>query len=500
MKFTLSVFAAFMYSIGCLGQYALIYDSIQPGYTVLKENEFYINSNKLVKSDYSGNIIWSSTGSYVYNKMKVEENGIYLFKDSSLTKLDTSGTLLWSKYFISGPCTTQNQTININDVVINGDRIYILSGQGTNGGIWYPVLITLDTSGSFLDAWCGDNYHDVYFIKGIKRPYGGAFIGGFDGGNNVAALSFKINATGNLDINGDYNVFQYPGAQFNFIETVISRNDLSHVYLINSFRPGSPAFPYIVSESIHGSISNVREFATPLIYWGFEFINAATDPQNNLYILSATQHADIALIKTTPAGAISAIKAWSSQLLQSYKLTFSLDPEIADMIFRNDSLFIMGGLDGNTALYSFDSALNTPCYTPDTSVQILSGIDVTTYSTYNYQVFHSTPGLVPSAIQHTSAIVPLGRSLCQHVGTQSGAYIPEVSMYPNPADKEINVSWPNSKFAITLYNQFGQIVSAPQTAIHEKTQVHTAELTDGIYYIVAENEKYTFRDIFLIRH
>ncbi len=501
MKFLSFLFSAILISIFCNGQSAVVFDSLQPGFTVMTENDIYINSDKLVKSDYEGRIKWSKSGNYQHYRMRVEENGIYLFKDSCLIKLDTAGSLLWSKDFISGPCTTLSPAINISDVVVNGDKIYILSGQGTsNHSLWYPALFTLDTGGTMLDAWCDQYNSDTYFIYGIKNPYGGAFTLGHDGGNNVAALSFKLDVNGNLDMNGDYNVFQYPGAQFNFIKTVFLLNNLTHVCVFNSFAPGYPAFPYIIWETVHGGISNVREYSTPQIPWGLNFINATSDQQNNLYILAMTLNADVVLIKTDPAGSILNVKSWSPSALQAYQLTISDHGEIAKLIFRNDSLFLMTAIDGKPAILSFDSALNTLCFSPDSTIQIVSGYNVVSHPSYNTIVDHSTPGLIPGTVQHANTTNPSSWSLCWQVGLQSDLSESEAIFYPNPADDVMYIDGIESYSKIGLYNILGQNIPVKQTRMPGKTLLETSMLRDGVYSISVSGPNNRINKVILIKH
>ena len=65
----------------------------------------------------------------------------------------------------------------------------------------------------------------------------------------------------------------------------------------------------------------------------------------------------------------------------------------------------------------------------------------------------------------------------------------ESMIYPNPANKEINVSVENMT-KVTVYNSIGQMVFA-QDASSDVMTISTESMTNGIYYVTIETSEGT---------
>src|ERR1700733_2674982 len=95
MKFIISILFLVV-SISSLAQDAIVFDSIPDGQSFFTDDAIYVNSGKLFKADYSGNVIWTKEG-LQYAAINVEGNSIYCYFRTQLIKLDTSGNFIWKK-------------------------------------------------------------------------------------------------------------------------------------------------------------------------------------------------------------------------------------------------------------------------------------------------------------------------------------------------------------------------------------------------------------------
>ncbi len=490
---SLFVFLA-IFHFSSSAQNAISFDSLQFKYSLLTNDAVYFNSDKLIKSDYQGNILWSKTGSFSNSPFKVEGSAIYLYKNNLLTKLDTTGNLLWSIEFSQLVCASVSAANSIADVVLNGDRIYVLiNQQPLSINLNLPSLITLDTSSTVINSWCGNNYEFYTFAKGVKSPSGGAWLSLHDGGNIHTGISMKVDVNGDVVPFSTYNIFQ--NGQFNFVEFALLSSDSSHCYFVNSFSSGSRAYPYIVFESNAGNILSYKGYGSASITWGIDFLAATIDSNDNLYILTS----EGILLKTNSIGDIQIGKQWSASALQSLQLSFLFNSGQVSMIRRQDSLYIATTIDGKPSIIAFDSLLNATCYAPDLSIQLpdnlpLSYGDMYTLSVSQVNYTTSTP-----AFQNLNISQPEGVSVCRITEVEKTSQLERLKLYPNPAADDLIIDADGKAIEFFLYNSTGQKMDVSFDVINEKTKLKTSSLNNGIYFIVVKIDDDLVKEIILIQ-
>ncbi len=289
----------FIASFSTHAQDAISFDSLQFQYSFLTDDAIYFNSNKLVKIDYSGHVIWSKSGNITGQAIKVEENGIYSFQSSSVTKLDTSGNLLWSKEFITPVCSMLTEPNYIADIVVNKNRIYVLTNQSPHSiGLYFPSLITLDTSGAIINVWCGNNYQNSNFTTGVKRLDGGAWLVSTYYGSLQTCTTFSVDTMGNINQSSAGAYLQ--SEQITYVQAVISNHSTLHTYLLNSSFPGYAREPFLVFENDNGNGFTFKGYQIPSLNWGMMLLAGANDTFDNLYILARTDDQETILFKTNP--------------------------------------------------------------------------------------------------------------------------------------------------------------------------------------------------------
>jgi len=131
----------------------------------------------LIKTDYQGNIIWTKEGNF-YPRALDESNVYSIIFDSlslGILKTDSAGNMIWAKNLSASVRPLMPGNINgIGDLVLNGDRIYILSCQynpvTTNNE--YSAVLTIDTAGNYVNSWCDQNNFGPFIYKGFKSRTG----------------------------------------------------------------------------------------------------------------------------------------------------------------------------------------------------------------------------------------------------------------------------------------------------------------------------------------
>src|SRR5690606_25697682 len=100
---------------------AIIFDTLNNSRISLTDDAIYIQSDKLVKADYSGNIVWAKDVSAT--SMSTSGDRIYVSIKDNLIALDSMGQELWSLEF-SDTLQCIGDTVSIWTICASSDRIY----------------------------------------------------------------------------------------------------------------------------------------------------------------------------------------------------------------------------------------------------------------------------------------------------------------------------------------------------------------------------------------
>ncbi|HNQ62130.1 MAG TPA: T9SS type A sorting domain-containing protein [Bacteroidia bacterium] len=476
----------------CHAQDAISFDSLQFQYSILTEDAIYFNSNKLVKADYNGQVIWSKTGTFVGQAFKVEENGIYSFQSKTITKLDTSGNLLWSKEFITPICSMMTSQNYITDIVVNKNRIYILTYQSLPGYNYLPSLITLDTAGVIINVWCGNNYPGSTFTKGIKKPGGGAWLVKEHYGALQTCETFNVDTMGNIVLSATGAYLQ--SEQITFIQSAILNHNNYHSYLLNSFFPGYAREPFIVFENDNGNSFSFKGYQVPSLNWGMMLLTGTIDPNENLYILACTDNDERILFKTNPTGDILLAKIWPLSLLNTYGLNFPLNENYVQMIHNGDSLYISAIINGKTSIIAFDDSLNTICYPAAQNIAITDNPDmITGSSNLSYPVLQviNTPNILLANVQSISQ--PNAVNICFQNSIVEDGFAKYVNVYPNPAIDQLFIQCETENIHFELFNLSGQRIRISSEKMVEGYKLKIDEIESGMYMLVVTIEDHIIR-------
>ncbi len=477
MKFYYRLAIIILISNSSRAQNAISFDSLQLQYSAFTDQAVYFNSDKLVKSDYNGNIIWARSGGPINSPFKIKDDGIYIFYQHSLCKLDTSGNIVWSRDFIQPICAMGPNSNFIADLVINNNRIYILINQNSgSGGTSYPSLITLDTNGTLINSWCGEYYQNNSFLKGTECASGGVWISGVHGGTG---FSVQVDSDGVVSPNITMNAFQKN--QITLIKKTLQKNDLSHCYLVNGYTPGYEGYPYIYFESDDGNQQSYKCYTTPSMWPGIAISSAALDLNDNLYIFASGDSPQSILFKTDPIGNITIAKCWTNATLSNYQLDFSSG---TNMIVRNDSLYLLCKIAGKTSILSLDTTLNSICFSPDSIVQIDDSPTISISYLNTWPVTHVSYSPLLTTVQNNLTPLTNAVRICQPTLISETSNNMHLEIYPNPASNQIQINVQKEIEEIKMYNLIGQDMKVYCTNTNQQLNIETGTLGNGLYFIV----------------
>jgi hypothetical protein len=482
-----------------MAQNAISFDSLSLGYSCMTENAIYFNSNRLVKSDYLGNIIWAITGAPTNSRIKAEGNGIYIYTNNGLTKLDTSGIILWSQNFTQNICLQSTVANSIADVLINMNRIFVLINQPYLGvGFAYPSLITLDTSGTIINTWCGDNYADLRIEFGVAKSDGGALLIGYDGGAVHTGISLQVEQNGTIKTGSYVQTFQ--AAQFNNTNAVLTKSNFVHCYFVNSFTVPYPRVPYILFESDLGGLQSYFSFETPGITDGTYIFASGKDSSDNLFFLASSDGGEIVLFKTNPYGIPIIIKGWSTAAINSLGLNFPQYPTQVSMYGRNDSLYVTCSINNKASVLSFDENLDAFCYSPDMIVQSFSSVSVSMNTFIPYNEFSIAYNAIPVSLQELYTNQANGISVCQITSTELQENKKRgMDLSPNPFSNStiLNVSREFENGEIDIYNLLGTHIRN-QKLKGLSSRIERMNMAPGLYIIKIRSKKQQIMRKFIV--
>lgn len=480
-------------------QNAISFDSLSLQASFMTDDAIYFNSDKLVKTEYNGNVIWAVAGAPANSRLKVYDNYIYIYTYSGLTRLDSNGIILWSQDFNQAVCSLSSVPNVISDVVVNLNRIFILTNQAYQGtGFAYPSVITLDTNGTIINTWCGNDYRDVTFQRGVKKNSGGAWIAGDDGGAVHTGMSINIDLNGLIPQYSNSNTFQR--GQFNTIDATLTKSNGDHVFFINSFTPGYAGLPYLVIESDNGTILAYRGYSSLLSNLGMNLITACHDQFDNLYILGRGENGEAILFKTNEDGILLLSKAWSTTALLNLQLSFPASSAITKMHFRNDSLYLTCNINNKASLISLDSNMLSSCFNPDLTSTIINypGISINSWNPYSQNPHTYTS--VPTLLQSQTAQQMNGNSVCRITDLPKVEHSNRVFIYPNPATDRMIVSSEHEISNLKICNLTGQFQDVSMEIDNGKTIINVSSLSNGIYMLSASISGELIKKSLVINH
>lgn len=414
----------------------------------------------IIKLDAAGNLVWNRqfprySADYATAVLPTNEGGYivagYFIEPSMplkicLIKTDSVGNMLWSKFWNGIPFDNLNSLcyLNLDDnVQQTHDNGYIITGTCITGvSNTDAFLIKLNDQGDF--AW--------------MKTYENTINTCNDYGNAVQETSdYGFMVIGNIHNTG---------------------SGLMDPYLLKTDSMGN----FEWNKTYHGTYNSNSRTAVQTSDDGYIIGVNNLDSQSSLY--------DIGLIKTDFTGNISWSKLYGGLLNDDYA---------ASIEQTSDGGYIIAGSrfdavnDFEYYLIKTNSAGNSGCFENNYNPSVLTPSVIET----NHIVSDSS-GIATNILTIVMDQGGVETTLCSAAGITANSQYP-FSVFPNPANEQINISFPatNSQtLRINIFSITGEIIYAAENKIKNNffnKVVDVSDLQSGIYIIKAFTEKETFQ-------
>ena len=488
-------------------------------YIVDKDTNIYMfHGSQLEKLDKNFNPIWvkkyngldfyslllSKTGS-IYFIAKDTLN--YSYMNSSLNKyigkIGVNGNLLWMKKMQDAVFSY----ITITQLLLDRNNNLILSGKA-NGTSEAALLIKLDTLGNmlFLKSFTGPfTYDKVKILNDSSGFY--TCVSTFHGFENDAVVLFTY-AENRDSITFQTGVGEYP--QFYYITFSFyykSKIDSSIFYSIteHTYQGVSPRYISVRKHNKNSVLWN-KKFSG---FGGSNHLVSSFDEdinKNVFFTISpnygpGNNHATFInqLFKLDSNGFYNGqIKT----LLSNSWWPPSSQPESAKLNILNNNKYFYTIIGHNFPanplnLTFFDSTLISNCSSSTVMTMTNSLIGLMSYDT----PLLKTSNTPPYSLTDTNCLVTgivnftINSDYCLALNTKEYKPKNPLSIYPNPANKTINISNDTDFYIqeITIFD-----ISGKQTKMnYSDNQIKIDHLTNGIYFIKVETDKGEFSQKFI---
>ena len=470
------------------------------------ENNIYFNGlSGLVKTDYSGNVIWAKP--YVGWRMVVEDDVIYTWDYRNVYKLDTIVNYIWSKEIPYRMCSMWTDTSWIQDVIVDHNRIYVSTLQcPPQGSVDHCKVgvITMDTSGTVVNAWC-DPY-GLYSIWGVNTGCKSSSRGAFLSWKTTTGI-FDQSFIARLDSSGNFDFFSqvqdYFYGDYNEVAGILPLPDSTY-FIINNVTPIMtwPNMKTIVARmNENGTVIWQKEFRSASTgYQYLQFIYATTDGFGNIYIIGVVNEDSFCIIKIDLYGNQLFSKLWKYPSPSLGTLHFpNYISNINQMHYKDGNLYCYArnGALNESAILVFDTAFSISCYLPDTIYADSIFNSIPTQRTFT-QFPTSSVVLTSDSLPMGTAIVPNVIYPCTQVQISEFPSLDQsLIVWPNPVFNEMHLKFTSGNdemqqhFRFMLCNSMGAIVFEDEITSHEKS-IDMDAFPAGLYFIIYFN-KYEHR-------
>lgn len=360
-------------------------------------------ANGLVKTDFSGNILWAKHNAVIPNSifdLSIHHESIYGINDSCVFKMDTSGNSIWIRNLSALMHPMGGYKMELNDVTTDNDGIFISMiqhDQFYNG--LYKSQVRFDTSGSVTNAWSNSiaSSHYDHVVSGVSSATGkGAWLASyFSAGITKDFIVTKIDSSGNVDMNA--SVVNGGATQWLNIPEIIQLKDSNYLLIAYGGNFNSSEFIWLNKFNESGNI-----------LWGFqiqsaysnsgmslaEALSITSDDSGNLYMLGQIMDSSgfdrPVIFKFDSNGSFLFCKSWSSSILNSVPVS------LKKIYFHNGAIFSFCSYLSHFGIVAFDTSFTNSCFSPDTLFNF----------TINTSGYTGSPIQYPS-IGYSSPAVPL---------------------------------------------------------------------------------------------
>jgi len=464
-----------------------------PGVCYFSVDAIYFSGNSLIKTDYSGNVLWTKSPN-PFGRLAIQGNAIYGTDHTNVFKLDTAGNSIWAKNF-SAPIPGANSFPNyVTDVIPSCNKLFVCIQRGHFDWQSYDTcsqaIITMDTSGNIINAVIDTNFTIEEQTVGFPSVQGGAWLGYIKLTQSFHLGSVKrIDSTGNFDHNSC--VVTCPGTEA-YLQNIMPLPDSTYIIVFDIYDSSPDRDIYCGKMNENGCIIWVHIY-TGINLTGNYVYNSAVDSAGNIYIVAEGSPCDFA-VKLDSSGKVLWRKGWthpnnSFRFYYNNFYAFNTPGGLTGSHYKDGKIYCYGLYkNSKPAIMIFDTAFDNPCYVPDTNILLSEFPYSNSNSIWNYNgvpFSYSASNTTFSSITNAN---PSKLDLCMAIGIPAISENDlQFSVYPNPVNAQLIVS--STMFAgggIEMVDVLGNKIQCEQLQtpnLKLQTVLNVSSLPNGVYFI-----------------
>jgi hypothetical protein len=469
---------------------------------------YFFTLDHLIKTDYSGQLIWSKQFPSGIHKIVVKEEYIFGISGTKAFRLDTSGNTIWVRDFSMKVVPASNDSNVLDDLAFDGSRLYIQEMQG-NSIVWghpfYPAVLVLDTGGNILNSTYqvitpGGNFEEGIAASSIQQGamFSYIYYSGVSGYSYIALI----------DTNGSYafpNSPSFFNGIYNYIQNIIPTYDSSYLVITNSWEQNTSGYL--------GSFNCTKLDRYGNLIWGYNYYDPifpgtqytaaygiTSDSLNNVYIVGGvTKQPDGGnfFMKLDASGNVLFTKL---DMHGNPKMNFH-DPNVSyygvnRLHYLNGKIYALFNYNpsGNNyypTIITFDTSFFNPCFIPDTITHLQNIIPLNSAGSITS----------PTAITYLPAtdtitanlrVISSTKDVCLVTGQNfSPDIVLDLQISPIPVRNFLKLQTRQRIDQINLFNLLGEKVMAVnlQTAnCKQPIEIDCSLLPSGIYILQASGD------------
>ncbi len=461
----------------------------------------------IAKLDADGNFVWGKqyggTGSEFGTSIINTQDGGFLLtgrsnsysssQDILVVKTDVTGTVIWAK-------TIGTDSVDYGLKAAEGPTGYLVVGQ-TKGSVNSQrneiPLIMLSNSGALLwSKSLGSQFGNEVAYDVFSIGNDGWVIGGYTGINNIGlndAVFFIVDTAGNLQAS-----FEVGGTGDDDARRIVATNDAA--YLVGNTRSFGVGVQdiFVAKYDVSGGLPSLSWFKT---YGGTSsesITSAAFTPDGMLIVTALTTS-----FGQGDNGLVMALDTAGNVLISKTVGSAGNDVIMGFEVSNNPLLVgysnsFNGGANNDLYLVRPDENAGMGCHAADVTLTVVTqsasvlGPSIADFSINTLTVTETSPS------NFTNTNVGVDSSLCDtvNVSVKEVNGFSEVSLFPNPSNNNMSVSFYNEtsdKVTYTITNLYGAVIGVIEKEIVAGSVVERVDVSSyaaGAYMLQISKESY----------
>ena len=479
-------------------------------------NTYMFHGNRLVKTDKNFNPIWALTyGNINFTHLLLSKTGsMFFIADKSIGKIESNGTLSWSKNLTNIPAVISGSTIvnyatsQINSILLDRNDHLIVTANSTSTNFPIGYYLKLDTLGNpiKLAVFEGNLMHKFSIVNDSLGHY--RFFGG--GGPAALSICYTFGCTVFNDISNNFTsgiIYITPDTQCWESYNLVRSQFKSGFYVNLKINYNYNLYPKtcVLKCNLNGQIKWGRAFDNCLPPAAISVVGISgslvEDNSGNIFLQvvransSAQDPAVYGVLKIDSNGVTNnfAIITHSSSTWPQYCSV----QKIAGADLYTD--FVANGHPiSPLTLNTFKSSLSSNCYTSSSCNSFGAGGSFSTIQTPTIHLVTSC-SISSQNIASATATFAANTSSCTLL---NGVGLNELevnenlfNIFPNPVNNKLNLI--SKSNALITKTQISDVHGKVVKTFTNETELEINELGSGIYFLNIQTEYRSYHQKFI---